>query len=76
MEQLFETFGVNWKLLYIQGINFALLLTGLTYLLYRPLMRIIDERRDKIAEGVRTADAAAQIQRVGHDFQVTERFWL
>ena len=60
MSQLFAAFGIDWKLLLIQGGNFAILLTVLTYLLYKPVMKIIDERREKIAEGVRTAEAAAQ----------------
>ena len=58
MGELFATFGVNWKLLFIQAINFGLLLSVLTYFLYKPILRIIDERREKIAEGVRTAEAA------------------
>ena len=59
MQQLFAAFGINWKLLLIQGINFGVLLIVLSYFLYRPLMKVIDERRAKIAEGVRAAEAAA-----------------
>jgi F-type H+-transporting ATPase subunit b len=59
MDQLFAVFGVNWKLLIIQLINFGVLLFILSRVLYRPLMRIIDERQKKIAEGVRTAEEAA-----------------
>jgi F-type H+-transporting ATPase subunit b len=58
MSALFEAFGVNWQLLIVQAINFGLLLGALTYLLYKPVLRIIDERREKIADGVRTAEAA------------------
>ncbi len=60
MEQLITTFGINWKLLLIQAINFGVLLGALTYFLYTPLMKVIDDRREKIAEGVRTAEAAAR----------------
>lgn len=60
MEPLFAAFGVNWKLLIGQAVNFALLLSLLTYLLYKPLLRIIDERREKVAEGVRTAQEASR----------------
>ena len=45
MQQLFAAFGINWKLLLIQGINFSVLLAILSYFLYRPLMKVIDERR-------------------------------
>ena len=60
MEQLLTVFGVNWKLLLAQGFNFALLLIVLTYFLYKPVLKIIDERREKIAQGVKTAEAAAR----------------
>jgi F-type H+-transporting ATPase subunit b len=60
MQQLFAAFGIDWRLLIIQGINFAVLLAALTYFLYKPMMKLIDERREKIAEGVRTAEAAQQ----------------
>lgn len=60
MQELFATFGINWKLLLIQAVNFGVLLAALTYLLYRPVLKILDDRRMKIEEGVRAADAAAQ----------------
>lgn len=58
MEALFSAFGIDWRLLLIQAVNFGVLLFVLTYFLYRPILRIIDERREKVAEGVRTAEAA------------------
>ena len=58
MDQLFAAFGVNWKLLLIQAVNFGVLLSLLTYFLYKPILRIIDERRRAIAEGVAKAEAA------------------
>jgi F-type H+-transporting ATPase subunit b len=60
MSQLFAAFGIDWRLLLIQGFNFGLLLVVLSYFLYKPILKIIDERREKIAEGVRTADAASR----------------
>ncbi|MDP3645545.1 MAG: F0F1 ATP synthase subunit B [bacterium] len=60
MSDLFAVFGVNWKLLFIQGLNFGLLLAVLTYLLYKPIFRVITERQQKIAEGVKTAEAASK----------------
>lgn len=58
MQELFETFGVNWKLLLIQAVNFGLLLVILWYFLYRPVLHMIDARREKIAEGVRNSEDA------------------
>ncbi len=59
MDQLFGAFGINGKLLIAQLINFGVLFMGLTYLLYKPVMKTLDDRRSKIAQGVLDADAAA-----------------
>ncbi len=60
MDQLFSTFGLDARLLLIQAVNFGVLLAALTYFLYKPLMKTIDERRARIADGVRAAEAADQ----------------
>ena len=58
MDQLFAAFGINWELLAMQAANFGLLLLVLWYFLYRPVLRIIDERRTKIADSVIVAQNA------------------
>lgn len=58
MSELFAVFGINWKLLLIQAFNFSILLILLWRFLYRPVLKMIDERRAKIAEGVKTAEEA------------------
>ena len=60
MSELFAAFGVNWKLLVVQAINFSLLLLVLWRYLYTPILRVIDERQQKIAEGVKIAEEATQ----------------
>ncbi len=60
MDQLVAVFGVDWRLLIIQGINFGLLLYVLSYFLYKPVLKIIDDRKKMIAEGVREANAASK----------------
>lgn len=60
MSELFAAFGINWKLLLVQALNFGVLLLVLWYFLYRPVLKLIDDRREKIAEGVRTAEAASR----------------
>jgi F-type H+-transporting ATPase subunit b len=59
MEQLFGAFGIDGKLLVAQLINFGVLFVGLTYLLYKPVMKTLDTRREKVAQGVIDADQAA-----------------
>lgn len=58
MAAIFTTFGVDWRLLLINTANFALLLFVLWYFLYAPVMRILEERRQKVAKGVKDAQAA------------------
>src|SRR3989344_4665432 len=60
MSDLLTVFGINWKLLIVQAINFGLLMVLLWYFLYTPVLRLVDERRKKIAEGVKNADDAAE----------------
>ncbi len=60
MDQLLETFGVDWKLLLAQIVNFGVLFIALTYLLYKPVLKTLDERKAKIAQGVLDAERAAE----------------
>lgn len=53
MSELWQALGINWKLLLAQGVNFFVLLTVLTALIYRPLLKILEDRRKKIELGVK-----------------------
>ena len=41
-----------------QAINFSVVLGALTFLLYKPVLKIFDERSEKIAQGQKAAEAA------------------
>lgn len=58
MSELFSAFGIDWHLLVINSINFGLLLAALWYFLYGPIVRMLEERRQKIAQGVEDAERA------------------
>lgn len=58
MSELFAAFGLDIRLLLIQALNFGILLYVLWRFLYEPVLKMIDERRAKIAEGVTKAEAA------------------
>ncbi len=58
MAELFSKLGIDWKLLLSQGVNFIILLTALTFLTYRPLGRLLAERRRKIELGLKGAEEA------------------
>lgn len=60
MAEIFATFGIDWKLLLVQVVNFGVLLAVLWYVLYRPVIRLVRERQEHIAQGVRDAEAAQQ----------------
>lgn len=43
-----------------QIINFSVVLGALVYLLYKPLMKILDERAERVAQSLKEAELAAQ----------------
>ncbi|MDO8493253.1 MAG: hypothetical protein Q7S19_01775 [bacterium] len=58
MEELFAHLGINWKLLIAQGVNFFALVLLLNYFLYKPLVKLMNDRRARIEEGLKNADDA------------------
>lgn len=60
MNQLLAAFGIDWRLLLINGVNFGVLLFVLWYFLYEPLTTMLETRRQKVAQGVKDAEDAAQ----------------
>lgn len=58
MESLIQAFGIDVRLITIQVINFAVLAAALSYFLYKPILRIVGEREEKIKEGVENAEKA------------------
>ncbi len=56
MESLFTHLGINWKLLVAQGVNFFVLVVLLNQFLYKPLVKLINERRQRIESGLKNAD--------------------
>lgn len=60
MEEIARVFGINWKLLLVQAVNFGVLLLALWYFLYTPILKMIDARREKIEQGVKDAEEAEQ----------------
>lgn len=58
MNALLAAFGIDWRLLIINLVNFGLLLSVLWYFLYTPLTNMLESRRNRLAEGVANADEA------------------
>jgi len=59
MDSLLISFGIDWRLLIINSVNFFVLLGALSYFLYAPMMRMLEERRQKIIRGMEDADSAS-----------------
>lgn len=62
--ELITTLGIDWKMLVAQLINFGILLAILTYFVYKPLMRVIDDRRERVKKSI--DDARHLEDRVRH----------
>ena len=58
MNELLGQLGINWKLLLSQIVNFGILIVVLTVFVYKPLTRVMEERRKKIEQGLREAQEA------------------
>ena len=58
MSELFPKLGIDWRLLIAQLINFLILLFVLRRFAYKPLLKLLDERKQKIADGLANAQKA------------------
>ena len=58
MDKAVSALGINLPQLIAQVLNFFILLVLLQLTLYKPILKMMDERRQKIAEGLNAADTA------------------
>lgn len=58
MENFINQLGIDWRLLLSQAVNFFLLLVILRALVYKPLLKILKERKARIEEGLTKAEEA------------------
>lgn len=62
MGELILKFGINWKILIAQGVNFFILLLLLSRFVYRPLLELLRKRKEEIARGLQlTKDAETKM---------------
>ncbi|TSC76212.1 MAG: F-type H+-transporting ATPase subunit b [Parcubacteria group bacterium Gr01-1014_31] len=60
MGDLVGKLGLDWRLLLAQAVNFGILLGVLTWAVYKPLLKVMEERRATIERGLNDAAAARQ----------------
>lgn len=58
MSELLHKLGIDWKLLLAQAANFFIILVILRFTVYKPLLKMLHERRRKIEQGLTDSDAA------------------
>lgn len=58
MSELIKHFGIDWKLLLAQAINFLILLFLLKKFAYRPILSILQKRREEIEKGLKFKEKA------------------
>lgn len=67
MEEIIHAFGIDWRLIVIQMVNFAVLGGALWYFLYTPVFSILKEREEKIKKGVLDAAEAERVRSEARD---------
>src|SRR5947209_6429070 len=55
-----ETFGFDWKIFFSQVISFVIVALLLKRFAYKPILAVLEERRQRIAEGLLNADKIKQ----------------
>ena len=72
MTQLFSAFGIDWRLLIAQAVNFAIVLVALWYFLYTPVLAMLSKRQEVVAKGVEDAARAGE-KLAGADSEASKR---
>ena len=70
MEEIARTFGVDWPHLGAQIISFGIVCAVLYLLAYKPILKILEARRQQIADGLANADKIkAELARIAAERQ-------
>ena len=70
--QLLYTLGINWQLMVAQVVNFTILMVVLMYFVYRPILRLIDTRRETIRKSMEDAKEIERQKREIEQFKVSQ----
>lgn len=58
--EILHAFGIDWKLITIQGLNFVVVLFVLYRYAYRPVLALLEKRRSLIETGLKDAELAKE----------------
>lgn len=68
MRELITHFGIDWKILLAQAVNFFVLLFILKKFAYGPVMKMLRKRREDIEKGLKfTKEAGEKFARIGEE---------
>ena len=70
--ELLAKLGIDWKLLLAQVVNFGILLGILTAFVYRPLLDLLDARRERIAKAMEDAGRIEGQKKEMEQIRITE----
>jgi F-type H+-transporting ATPase subunit b len=65
--EIFHVFGIHWKLLAAQMVNFSIALFVLHRYVYKPIFAILAERQAKLAQGLEDAELARATKERGEE---------
>jgi len=60
MEQTLQSLGIYWPKLLAQTVNFAIVMFVLWRFAYRPVLKMLEERRQRVAEAMINAEKARE----------------
>lgn len=60
--EFIEQFGIDWKLLIAQAVNFAIVLLVLWKFAYKPILKLLHDRENKIDQSLKDADRVEKLK--------------
>lgn len=70
--ELITTLGIDWKILLVQLLNFGILIVVLSVLIYRPVLRLIDDRRERVRKSIEDTKAIENQRREIDEFKLEQ----
>lgn len=70
--ELLTTLGIDWKLLIVQLLNFGILIVVLSVLVYRPILQLIDDRRERVRKSMEDTKAIENQRREIDEFKLEQ----
>ncbi len=55
--ELIAKLGIDWQVMVAQFVNFVILIGVLSFLVYKPVLRVLDDRRERIRKAMEDAKA-------------------